>query len=149
MNDWKQFSRYAKNEFSKGDYVAALKLHKKALNTGTLNFSTNFSLDVEGAIAAVLVSHFNISDTYTALKQFEAACQQFETAFKFLHPLSDNKACNSEIELALIRAYSHLNFEWTKFINQHGKDLNAERTRWYLNAQKTFEHTRKPSYQVH
>lgn len=136
MDEWKQLIAAGNYQYSAENYQSALAMYDKSLNCILKDFSQQLELDPHGAIAAVLISYFNLADTYADQSKFEQAAEQFEQAYRFVLGLVASTFVTEEISLALVKSVSRLDLEWTDFIKRAAKQLPAEHLQLYASAKR-------------
>ena len=128
---WQQQTTRANQCYARERYREALSLYRQAITQALSAFDESCCADDQGALAAVLVSYFNLGDGYLATGNAEQAGRQFELAEQFLGQLAMAEGCNSELVYC---GRSQLFREWTRFIHSGSGQLSEHHLRCYENA---------------
>lgn len=123
MKEWERVMREAKQAFNDKVFSAALFLNKQALDLAKECFNEHVSEDPEGAVAAVMVSHFSLADSYIQIRDFQQAFDTYQLCFDFVQVISDTPEQSKGMEVAISHAVSHLQKEWYLFIKHHKDKL--------------------------
>jgi len=136
---WKHLISTANGHFSSQAYHSALSLYQKALSLLETDWSIHLRQHPDNALAAMMVTHFNLADTWQALDQAEQACIQFEQACSFIHQLIERPGLSESIRHSAIRAAGRLDMEWACCVKQHSRSLSEQHKRHYANAHLALE----------
>ena len=123
MEQWKILMRATIDAFQSAHYYTALELAEKALNIATLDLNRPCNCDADKKVAAVMVSHFNLADTYVALQQFEEAAHIFEDAREYLTEVISKDQFHDIKKVAALKAGGYLQQEWLLFQKKHQTQL--------------------------
>lgn len=138
MDEWKQLIAAGNYQYSAENYQSALAMYDKSLSCILSDFNKQLDLDPKVAIAAVLISYFNLADTYADQCDFRQAAEQFEQAYHFVLGLVANSFVTEEMSHALVKSVSRLDLEWTDFIKRAAKQLPAEHLQLYADVKRVF-----------
>ena len=126
MDQWETVMKATNDAFKNQCYYTALELGQKALKLAAYKFEHHCNCDSDKQIAAVMVSHFNLADTYIALDQFNDAVNEFETARSYIEMLVQHDVCDDVKKTAALRAGSYLQQEWNMFVQKHKTQLSIK-----------------------
>lgn len=121
---WEELSRAAQTAYSAQKYKESIFLNRCCLSIALEQFDADFTKDPDQALAAVLVSYFNLSDGYSRLKDIKNALSQIETVSFFLRDVKDNKLLSEKKRKAFLSAERHYYLEYKLFIKEHKFELN-------------------------
>lgn len=149
MEDWKKLITAGNCHFTAENYVNALTKYHESLQCILKGFSMQLTSDPQGAIAAVLVSYFNLADTFVEQGNLDDASLQFESAYCFINRLSHGVYLDEEYASAMCRGFSQLQLEWSLYIQGHAKKLSALHLQKFATAKQTFGETLGETQTVH
>lgn len=138
-NQWKHLMNTANTYYSEQAWQSALSLYQKALALLESAFDEHLVQHPGNAIAAVIVTHLNLADTWQVLQKSEQACLQFEQANQFLHQLLKQPQLSDETRMAAMRSISRLDMEWAGCIRLHSRVLPEQHKQYYANARLSLE----------
>ncbi len=136
MENWKKLICEANSEHSAKNFAAAIALYEKSLGCA-LEISDQIENDPNGHIAAILVTYFNLSETFENMGNVKKAGTQFEHAFKSIIRFL-RQGYSDQVNAAVIRAGRQLNLEWSSFIHKHSDELEDAHFKRYENFCQIF-----------
>ena len=126
MDQWEELMKATNKAFETHCYYTALELCQRALRQAINCFESHKDPDADKMLSAVMVSHFNLADTYIALDQYVRAAEVFEDASIYLQELMLEQHLDELQKTAVLRAGNCLHMEWCRFFNQHHAELPHE-----------------------
>lgn len=149
MEEWKQLTLAGNYHYSSENYESALTIYHQSLRCILDDFSNQLSRNPQGAIAAVLVSYFNLADAHAETNELDLASSQFESAFGFICQLLNSGDLGADTLDATTRGCNQLQLEWTKYIKAHAKKLSALHLQQFATAKQTFVEVLRNSQTLH
>lgn len=126
MSQWEELMKATNEAFQKRCYYTALELCQRALRMAINRYENDRVEDDDLLLAAIMVSHFNLVDTYAALDQINHAVDVFEDASIYLKQLLTSEANTDLQKAAALRAGSCLHMEWHRFCDKYKTELPSE-----------------------
>ena len=123
MQQWEELMKATNEAYQKRCYYTALELCQRALHLAVNRFEKRHSDDHDRMLAAIMVSHFNLVDTYIALDQVDRAVDVFEDASIYLKELLCSEGHSDLLKAAAMRAGSSLHIEWQRFCQNNKSEL--------------------------
>ncbi|MGB2222025.1 hypothetical protein [Neptunomonas sp.] len=118
MKNWELLINQGRDAYSEERFNQALSINQNAIEIALNLFDNVFELEPERAVAAVVISYFNIADTYIALNSWSSAQQALEQASLFLQKQFSCLFLSEPQQVALLHAASHLRIEWASLIQK-------------------------------
>lgn len=125
MEKWQRVMREAKQAFDDKVFSVAIFLNKQALDLAKECFNEYVEEDPETSVAAVMVSHFSLADSYIQIRDFHQAFETYQLCFNFLQVISVESYKSTGMEMAISHGVSHLQKEWYLFIKHHEDKLES------------------------
>lgn len=121
---WEELSKAAQTAYHAQKYKESIFLNRCCLSIALEQFDTGFTEDPNKALAAILVSYFNLSDGYSRLKDIKNALSQLEKVSFFLRDVKDNQLLTEKKHDAFLHAERRYYLEYKLFIKEHKFELN-------------------------
>ncbi|WP_028292050.1 hypothetical protein [Oceanobacter kriegii] len=94
--DWKAAARQGQQAFLEHQYLQALGHHRQALQLALEGFEALAPLDMDGAIASVVVSYINMAECNALLQQRGEFHRCLTRAENFIADLSEQQTLNGQ-----------------------------------------------------
>jgi len=118
MKEWELMISKGREAYSSEEFKHAIDINQNALKEASSLFDVVFDAEPERAVAAVVISYFNLADAYIALKSWSTAQQTLEQASAFLQQQFSLPYLSDPQQVALLHAASHLRIEWASLIQK-------------------------------
>lgn len=126
MEQWEELMKATNKAYETNCYYTALELCQRALRQAVRCFEGQLDPDSDQLLSAVMVSHFNLADTYIALDQVIQAAEIFEDASIYLQGLLADQQLGELQKCAVLRAGNCLHTEWNRFFHKYHAELPHE-----------------------
>lgn len=150
MQEWEDVIQHAKKAYNEHSYTDAIRLNQSALLISKRKFEHLFMVDhQEKAVASILISYFNMIDSYKAQNSFNIAENLFEDIFDFLYELSSRPSHNDKQLSAIMSGFRQLNIEWSLYIKNHSLCLNKDKRNWTTKIPSLLSYPSKSNENIH
>lgn len=115
VKTWENITSEANTDFFSEKWSSALEKYELSLELAWQRFNEHRPTQYETALNQILVSYFNITDTYLKLDKQNEALKQFEDCFYFLDIQISNTNLDRAREISILNFYAQARSEWLLF----------------------------------
>lgn len=121
MEEWERLIRRGVECHQLRLFSESIQFNHQALSVASEKFESFFVSEPDKAVAAVLVSYFNLADNYQALADLVKADKLLQRGLTFLQKTALIATQVHQIE-ALMRGFTQWKMYWSQFSSTYGQD---------------------------